>query len=158
MRNIINISKPTRQVNVRFPEVLWAKYKAASDGVGISLPSWLKMAAASYFRNWKGTDGKKPIPVRSSTKSIFDSSVSEPKPEMTPERKAAIAAHHAEIEAKQAKYDAMVAAFDEKVQQTEQEQERNEEKKRLQAEFDELTPKQKAMNAMKVSQEDQFNE
>ena len=60
MGKIINISKTTKPgVMVRLPEDLFAKYKGAAESVGNTLPAWIRMACASYYRSWRDTDGKK---------------------------------------------------------------------------------------------------
>ena len=60
MGNRINISsKAKRLVGVRLNEDRYNAYSAAANDVDLTLASWIKMAAASYYRSWRGADGKK---------------------------------------------------------------------------------------------------
>ena len=116
MRNITNIREKRHQVNVSLPQELYGRYLAAAESVGNTLPAWIRFALASYYRNWKGADGKKP-------------------------------------EAEDKKMMQVIAEFDRKQEERAKEIALREEMDATQAAFDELSTQERAMKALKESQE-----
>jgi len=54
MPNITERKK--HRLEVTFEQAMFQNYKSAADSVGISVQSWLKMAAASYYSKWATPD------------------------------------------------------------------------------------------------------
>lgn len=47
-----NIKESKRGVEVQFSTEVYERYQRAARSADLSLPAWLKMAAASYYGNW----------------------------------------------------------------------------------------------------------